>query len=432
LKTERSRALFQLGKTYIPGGVNSPVRAFNGVGGDPLFIQRAYGSKILDVDGNEYIDYLSSWGPLILGHAHPKLTASLNMAIEAGTSYGAPTELEVVLARMITEAVPSIQMVRCVNSGTEATMSAIRVARGYTGRDLILKFEGCYHGHVDALLARAGSGALTLSIPDSVGVPVEHAKTTLVAPFNDLRAVNYLFQTYPDQIAAIIVEPIAANMGVVPPSTGFLEGLRQTADASGALLIFDEIVTGFRVAYGGAQSLYGVIPDITCLGKIIGGGLPVGAYGGAAPIMEMVAPLGPVYQAGTLSGNPVAMTAGIETLKILQEPAVYQRLEEMSCRLAKGLLQAAKQVHIPIQINRVGSLMTMFFNDGPVQGYASTQLSNTKQYSSFFHRMLLRGVYLAPSQYEAIFLSLAHSNHDIDATIDAAQDSFLQLTHQRE
>ena len=421
METQRSKELYAQGQRYMPGGVNSPVRAFQGVGGDPVFIQRGYGSKILDVDGNEYIDYLGSWGPLVLGHAHPIVIASLARAVQAGTSFGAPTELEVRLARMVSEAVPSMEILRFVNSGTEATMSALRLARGYTGREMVVKFEGCYHGHVDALLARAGSGTMTLGVPDSVGVPAGQAKDTLVVPFNDLQAVEGPFQAYPDRIAAIIVEPIAANMGVIPPKPGYLQGLRRIADTFGALLVFDEVVTGFRVAYGGAQSMYGVTPDLTCLGKIIGGGLPVGAYGGKAEIMEMVAPLGPVYQAGTLSGNPLAMTAGIETLGILQQPQVYDRLEEMSARLAQGLSKAASKTEVPLHLHRVGSMMTTFFTEKPVVDYTTARLSDTEQYARYFHQMLHRGVYLAPSQYEALFVSLAHTHEDIDATIEAAR-----------
>ena len=423
-----SRELFEEAQRYVPGGVNSPVRAFTAVGGDPLFIQEAHGSRIVDADGNEYIDYVGSWGPMILGHAHPKIVSALAEMTKRGTSFGAPTKQEVTLARLVCEAVPSIEMVRFVNSGTEAAMSALRVARAYTSRDVIIKFEGCYHGHVDSLLAKAGSGVATLGVPDSAGVPVGHAQDTLLAPFNNLEAVKHLFESYPEGIAAVILEPIAANMGVVPPAPGFLQGLRQLTEAYGALLIFDEVITGFRVAYGGAQSVHGVTPDITCLGKVIGGGLPVGAYGGKAQIMEKVSPLGPVYQAGTLSGNPLAMTAGIEALTLLQEPAVYDDLEKSSERLAQGLSRVAAQNEVPLTLNRVGSLMTTFFTQGEVTNYSEAKKVDTQQYARYFHEMLKEGVYLAPSQFEALFVSLAHTPDDIDATIEAAGSSFSRLT----
>ena len=427
MEIQRSKQLFEEAQKYIPGGVSSPARAFWAVGGDPLFIQKAQGSKIIDEDANEYIDFVGSWGPIILGHAHPKVISALTRAAQRGTSFGAPTELEIKLARMICEAIPSVEMVRFVNSGTEATMSALRLARGYTGRDMIIKFEGCYHGHVDALLTKAGSGLTTLGVSDSAGVPTDQAKTTLVVPFNNLEAVKNAFEAHTNRIAAVIVEPIAANMGVIPPQPGFLEGLRRISDAFKSLVIFDEVISGFRVTYGGAQTLYGVTPDITCLGKVIGGGLPVGAYGGKSQIMEMIAPIGPVYQAGTLSGNPLAMTAGIETLTLLQEPGVYEHLEKKSARLARGLSEAAVKASVPLQLNRVGSLMTTFFTEKEVVDYATAKLSDTQRYARYFQEMLNWGIYLAPSQFEALFVSLAHTDEDINATIDAAKAALSHL-----
>ena len=425
--TSKSHSLYADAQRYMPGGVNSPVRAFSAVGGEPLFIARGEGPYIYDVDGRRYIDYVLSWGPLILGHAHPQVVSALKEAAERGISYGAPTALETELAKKVVEAVPSIEMVRFVNSGTEATMSALRLARAYTGRSKIIKFEGCYHGHADFLLVRAGSGVTTLGLPDSAGVPEGIAQETLVAPYSDLQAVDRLFSENRAQIAAVIVEPVAGNMGVIPPEPGFLAGLRGVTKAEGALLIFDEVITGFRVAYGGAQALYGVAPDLTCLGKVIGGGLPVGAYGGRRGIMEMVAPLGPVYQAGTLSGNPLAMTAGIETLKVLAEPGAYERLEERSARLADGLRAAAEVARVPVFQTRVGSMFCTFFSGDRVVDYASAKRSDTSRYARFFRAMLASGVYLAPSQFEAGFLSLAHSEHDIDRTTEAAEAAFAGL-----
>jgi len=425
--TQKSRRLFTDARRYLPGGVDSPVRSFKAVGGSPVFIVKGKGSKIYDADGNEYIDYISSWGPLILGHAHSRVTAALNKCIENGTSFGAATELETKLARMICEAMPSVEMVRFVNSGTEATMTALRLARAYTGRDKIIKFAGCYHGHSDGLLVSAGSGVATLGIPDSPGVPEAIARTTLVAPYNDLKAITKLFEKYTDKIAAVIVEPIAANMGVVLPSRGFLSGLRSITKKYGALLIFDEVITGFRVAYGGAQKLYGIKPDLTCLGKIIGGGLPVGAYGGRREIMEMIAPLGNVYQAGTLSGNPLAMTAGIETLKILNNQSNYQQLEEMGAILQEGLASVACHAGIPVTIPRAGSLLTVFFTDKAVTDYKSAKMSDTRLFMAFFGELLKRGIYWPPSQFESAFLSVAHTPEDIRNTLRAAGQALKKL-----
>jgi glutamate-1-semialdehyde 2,1-aminomutase len=427
ITTSRSQSLYTEAQRYMPGGVDSPVRAFRAVGGEPLFIARGEGPYIYDVDGQRYIDYVLSWGPLILGHAHPQVVSALKEAAERGISYGAPTALETELAKRVVEAVPSIEMVRFVNSGTEATMSALRLARAYTGRSKIIKFEGCYHGHADFLLVRAGSGVTTFALPDSPGVPEGTAQDTLIAPYNDLQAVDRLFSENRGEIAALIVEPVAGNMGVIPPEPGFLEGLRAVTKAEGALLIFDEVITGFRVAYSGAQALYGVMPDLTCLGKIIGGGLPVGAYGGRREIMEMVAPLGPMYQAGTLSGNPLSMTAGIETLKVLAQPGAYRRLEEKSARLAHGLRAAAEAAKTPVFQTRVGSMFCTFFSADRVVDHASAKRSDNSKYALFFRAMLENGVYLAPSQFEAGFLSLAHSDQDIERTIKAAEEAFARL-----
>ena len=412
-----SRELFKEAQRYLPGGVDSPVRAFKAVGGTSPFIVKGQGSKIFDADGNEYIDYVCSWGPLILGHAHPQVIEGLKRAAERGTSFGAPTELEITLAKMVCAAIPSIEMVRFVNSGTEATMTALRLARGFTGRDRIMKFAGCYHGHADGLLSRAGSGLATLGIPDSPGVPLSYAQNTLVAPYNDAEAVTQIFQRYPREIAAVIIEPVAANMGVVPPQTAFLTSLRELTNEFGALLIFDEVITGFRVAYGGAQTIYQVTPDLTCLGKIIGGGLPVGAYGGKREIMEMMAPVGPVYQAGTLSGNPLAMTAGIETLKILNEPEVYHRMEAKALNLEKGITRAAAKTNIRLHISRVASLFTAFFTAKTVNDYESATEADTALFGRFFRQLLSAGIYWPPSQFEAAFVSLAHSDEDIQTTI---------------
>jgi len=427
MKTQRSEQLFATAQQIIPGGVNSPVRAFRSVGGQPRFITKAKGSRLYDADGNSYIDYVLSWGPMILGHAPTTVTKAIQQAAANGTSYGAPTELEIQLATMIREALPSMELVRLVSSGTEAVMSAIRVARAYTKRDGILKFEGCYHGHSDYLLAKAGSGLTTLGIPDCPGVPEDFTKHTLTAPYNNIQAVEQLITKHHRQLACVIVEPIAGNMGVVPPAPEFLQTLRKLTDAHGMLLIFDEVITGFRVQYGGAQTLYGITPDLTILGKIIGGGLPVGAYGGAKDIMKMIAPSGPVYQAGTLSGNPLAVTAGIETLKRLKKPGVYEQLEQRSAALADGLGKAAHQAGVSLTQTRVGSMMGAFLTQGPVTDWGSAKKSDTKAYAKFFHQMLEAGIYLAPSQFEAAFLSLAHTPRDIDRTIKAAQAAFKNL-----
>ncbi len=427
MRSERSQQLFAEARELIPGGVDSPVRAFRAVGGQPLFIDHAGGCHIADVDGNSFVDYVGSWGPLILGHAHPTVVKALQTAAERGTSYGAPTPLESELARLIIEAMPSVEMVRFVSSGTEAVMSALRVARAHTGRDKIVKFSGCYHGHSDGLLVQAGSGATTLGMPDSPGVPSAAAQLTLSLPYNDEAAVEEAFQRYPDQIAAVIVEPVAGNMGVIPPKGGYLQALRRITQAHGALLIFDEVITGFRIAYGGAQSLFGVMPDLTTMGKIIGGGLPVGAYGGARAIMEKVSPAGPVYQAGTLSGNPLAMTAGIETLKLLRQPGVYEKLDRLSARLAEGLGEAARKAGKPVFQTRVGSMSTTFFTPNTVVDYASALTCDTAQFGRFFRGMLERGFYFAPSQFEATLVSLAHQEQDVEATIGAAQEVMARI-----
>ena len=423
----RSQQLFDLAQRYIPGGVNSPVRSFRAVAGTPRFIARGQGSHVWDVDGNEYIDYLGSWGPLVLGHAHPAAVEALKRAAEGGTSFGAPVEMEVELARTICEALPSVDSVRLVSSGTEACMSAIRLARAYTGRSKIIKFAGCYHGHADGLLVRAGSGAMTHGIPTSAGVPDAYAAETLVADYNDIASVEAYLESWPDAIAGVIVEPVAGNMGVVSPAEGFLQSLRQVTSDNGAMLIFDEVITGFRIAYGGAQTRFGITPDITCLGKIIGGGLPVGAYGGRQEIMEMVAPLGPMYQAGTLSGNPLAVTAGLTTLTELQKEGTYDNLESMAARLADGITEAFATAEIPATLNRVGSMMTGFLNAGPVDVLAQVEQSNTEAYGRYFHAMLERGVYLAPSQFEAGFVSLAHTEEDIDRTVAIAAEALESL-----
>ena len=419
----KSEQLFDQAQQYIPGGVNSPVRSFRAVGGTPAFLARGQGSRVWDVDGNEYIDYLGSWGPLVLGHAHPAVVDAVKKAAEKGTSFGAPVEQEVELAKLICRALPSVQMVRLVNSGTEACMSAIRLARAYTGRNKVIKFAGCYHGHADGLLVKAGSGAMTHGIPTSAGVPESYASETLVAEYNQQSSVEAAFAAYPTDIAAVIVEPVAGNMGVVPPEVGFLEGLRRLTADNGALLIFDEIITGFRISYSGAQGLFGVSPDITCLGKIIGGGLPVGAYGGRREIMERVAPLGDMYQAGTLSGNPLAVAAGVAALNELQQPDAYSRLDFMAQRLTEGLSQVFNRAEVPSTINRVGSMFTGFFNPGPVDALAQVEQSDVSGYGRYFHAMLERGVYLAPSQFEAGFVSLAHTEDDIDRTIAAAEEA---------
>jgi glutamate-1-semialdehyde 2,1-aminomutase len=420
----RSESLFAAAQSLIPGGVNSPVRAFRGVGGTPFFVARAEGARITDVDGRTYIDFLGSWGPLILGHAAPTLVEALTDAVRRGTSYGAPTGGEVEMAEVISRAMPAVEMLRLVSSGTEAAMSAIRLARGATGRDAIVKFDGCYHGHADSLLVKAGSGGATFGVPDSLGVPGALAALTIALPFNDLDAVRRTFAARGAEIAAVIVEPVAGNMGVVPPAPGFLAGLAEITGRHGALLIFDEVITGFRVAPGGAQALYGVRPDLTCLGKIIGGGLPVGAYGGRRDLMERVSPLGGVYQAGTLSGNPLAVAAGLATLRALADASVYARLEALGARMARGLEDAAARAGVPITVNRVGSMLTAFFTDAPVTDYASARRSDTQRYARYFHAMLERGVFLAPSQFEAAFVSLAHAEADLDAAADAAASAF--------
>jgi len=423
MNTQKSLNLFELAQSLFPGGVNSPVRAWKSVGGEPRFIARGQGAMIFDADGNEYLDYIGSWGPLILGHAHPQVVAAIQDAATRGTSYGAPCEAEIELGKRITRAVPSMEMLRFVSSGTEATMSAIRLARAFTRRDKIIKFDGGYHGHADFLLAKAGSGVATLGLPDSAGVPASIAATTLVATYNDLDSVSALFDSHRDDIAAVIVEPVAGNMGVVPPHKNFLAGLREITLANNALLIFDEVISGFRVAWGGAQSLYNIEPDLTCLGKIIGGGLPVGAYGGQRDIMQLIAPLGPVYQAGTLSGNPLAMAAGIATLDAIAAiPGAYAQLEARGAQLERGLCDGARAAKIPLTVNRVGSLLTAFFTESPITNYASAKQADTKRYAKFFQSMLERGIYLAPSQFEAAFISLAHTEADIARTVADAKD----------
>lgn len=427
MNTSQSRQLFLKAQKVLPGGVDSPVRAFRAVGGDPLFIQSGRGAYLTDVDGNQLIDYVLSWGPLILGHAHPKVTEALQAAVQQGTSFGAPSPLETALAELVKEFMPSIEMLRFVNSGTEATMSALRLARAFTKRDKIIKFEGCYHGHADLLLVQAGSGVATLGLPDSPGVPAATVQDTLVARYNDLESVAEIFQRYTDQIAAVIVEPVAGNMGVVLPQTGFLEGLRDLTTQSGALLILDEVMSGFRVHPGGAQALFNIQPDLTTLGKVIGGGLPVGAYGGRKEIMEWIAPSGPVYQAGTLSGNPLAMTAGIATLTVLKEPGVWSTLEEHAALLVAGIRRAAQTAGIPIQQTRAGTMFTTFFSEQIPLDWPSVKTCDTKRYAHFFRLMLERGIYFAPSQFEAGFISLAHTKTEIEKTIQAAQESFSSL-----
>jgi glutamate-1-semialdehyde 2,1-aminomutase len=429
MNTEKSKIAFQKSCAIIPGGVNSPVRAFKSVGGQPVFIGKGKGSKITDIDGNTYIDFISSWGPLILGHAYPPIVEAIQKAAELGTSYGAPTLQETEMAELIINMVPSVEMVRMVSSGTEATMSAIRLARGVTGRSKILKFAGCYHGHGDSFLIKAGSGALTLGLPDSPGVPESIAKDTLTANYNDLPSVEKIFAEFGQEIAAIIVEPVAANMGVVLPSAGFLEGLRAISNTHGALLIFDEVITGFRLSPGGAQQYYGVMPDITTLGKIIGGGLPVGAYGGKKEIMEQLAPVGPIYQAGTLSGNPLAMAAGIEMLKTLKNnPSIYIELERRAAMLEKGLKENLQKSGNKGIINRVGSIMTLFFTDlAKVESFDEVMTSDKIKYAQYFGLALESGVYLAPSQFEAAFISNAHSDEEIETTIAASLKAMMAL-----
>ena len=419
-----SRSLFEKARQVIPGGVNSPVRAFKAVGGDPLFFARGQGAVLVDVDGNEYIDYVCSWGPLILGHAHPEIVREVQEAAKNGTSFGAPNPHEVELARLVVESVPGIEKVRMVNSGTEATLSALRLARAFTGRDLIVKMDGCYHGHVDALLVKAGSGVATLGLPGTPGVPARVVEQTLVVPYNDLDAFAKLAKGRGKEIACVIVEPVAANMGVVPPRPGYLEGLREITAKHGILLVFDEVITGFRVALGGAQELYRISPDLTTLGKILGGGLPIGAYGGREEIMDRVAPEGDVYQAGTLAGNPLAMRAGIAMLKGLRAPGVYATLEKLSARLAQGLAAAAEESGTQARVTRVGSLLTLFFTAHDPVDWQSASRSDTRRFAAYFRRMIERGIYLAPSQYEALFVSLAHTDDQIEKTIATAREAF--------
>ncbi len=420
MKVKKSKGFFEKAVALMPGGVNSPVRAFKAVGGSPLFIGRANGSRIYDVDGNEYIDYVLSWGPMIAGHSHPAVVKALKAAVEKGTSFGAPTPLEIELAQRVKEAYPSIEKVRMVNSGTEATMSAIRAARGFTGRDTIVKFEGCYHGHADGLLVKAGSGAATFGVPDSPGVPKSYAKNTLTLPYNDVKAFKELLEREGKSIACVIVEPVVGNIGCVLPKPGFLEALRKETKKHGIVLIFDEVMTGFRVSYGGAQAHYGIKPDLTCLGKVIGGGLPVGAYGGRNEIMSIISPEGPVYQAGTLSGNPIAMTAGIETLKILSKKGTYEKLERAMQQLEEGLRDAAKRAGVPTKFYRAGTMFCTYFTGQEVVDYRTAKTSDTEKFAEFFRGMLKQGINLAPSQFEAGFLSIAHTRGDIDRTVEAA------------
>lgn len=424
MNIDKSVGLFQEAQTLFPGGVNSPVRAFRAVGGQPLFIQRGEGAYLFDVDGNRYIDYVLSWGPLITGHAHPDVVKAIQEAALMGTSYGAPSPLEIELAKSIMDFMPNIEMIRFVNSGTEATMSALRLARAYTQREKIIKFDGCYHGHADMLLVQAGSGMATLGLPDSPGVPSAVASDTLVANYNDLESVEALFKKYPDQIAGLIVEPVAGNMGVVPPLPGFLEGLRKLTTEHATLLIFDEVMTGFRVHKGGAQTLYNIKPDLTTLGKVIGGGLPVGAYGGRREIMQMVAPLGPMYQAGTLSGNPLAMSAGIAALGLIRGEEVWRKLEQAAGRLEAGVGEAANRAGVPIQQTRVGTMFTTFFSETKPVGWNTVKAADKVQFGKFFQKMLANGVYLAPSQFEAGFISTRHTDEIIDGTIEAVTESF--------
>ena len=428
---DRSARLMARATRRIPGGVNSPVRAFRSVGGDPVFMLRGEGSRIFDVDDNSYLDYVMSYGPLILGHAHPDVVEALEKAVRYGTTFGASTELEVELAELVCEAVPSIEMVRMTSSGTEATMSAIRAARGYTGREGILKFDGNYHGHGDALLVAAGSGAATLGLPDSPGVTKGATGNTSVLPYNDLGMVRAFFEEKGEQTAAVILEPVAGNMGCVPPAGGYLEGLREITQVYGTVLIFDEVMTGFRLARGGAQERYGVVPDMTCLGKIIGGGLPVGAFGGRKEIMEQIAPAGPIYQAGTLSGNPLAMTAGLATLRLTGEPGFYERLEDLGDRWQRGMHEVASEGDVPFTINQVGSMVSIFFTGETVTDFSSAACSDMEAFKDFFWHMLRRGVYLAPSPYEAGFISTAHSEEDLEKTFEAAREWFMQTPAQR-
>jgi len=424
----RSHDLFTAAQRHIPGGVNSPVRAFRGVGGDPVFFESAAGAYITDADGKRYIDYVGSWGPMILGHAHPEIIAAVTERVAMGLSFGAPTELETLMADKVCELVPSMDLVRMVSSGTEATMSALRLARGYTGRDKVIKFEGCYHGHVDSLLVKAGSGMLTLGEPSSPGVPAALAELTITLNYNDSEQIRQTFAEIGDQIAAVIVEPVAGNMNCIPPLPGFLEALREACDQSGAVLIFDEVMTGFRVARGGAQERFGITPDLTALGKIIGGGMPVGAFGGKRAIMEHISPLGPVYQAGTLSGNPIAMTAGLKTLELISEPGFHDQVAAQTERLTSGLEAQANAAGIGLSTNRAGAMFGLFFTDaGAVTNYAQATACNQDQFRQFFHAMLDQGVYLAPSAFEAVFVSGVHGDAEIDATLEAAGKAFATL-----
>lgn len=423
----KSKAAFEEAKRIIPGGVNSPVRAFKSIGLTPAFIERGAGSRVYDIDGNTFIDYVGSWGPLIMGHAHPEVVEAIKRTAELGTSFGAPTLIETEMAKLVCERVPSIEVVRMVNSGTEATMSALRLARGYTGRSKILKFEGCYHGHADSLLIKAGSGVATLGLPDSPGVPEGVAVNTITVPYNDLESVRLAFSKFGEEIAAVIVEPVAGNMGVVPPLPGFLEGLREVTTQYGSVLIFDEVMTGFRVGYHCAQGRFGITPDLTCLGKVIGGGLPVGAYGGKREIMERMAPSGPIYQAGTLSGNPLAMIAGLTTLQLVGQPGVYEELERKSARLEKGFAANARELGIASTINRIGSMVCPFFTEERVINYETAKTSDLGRFSRYFGHMLDLGISVAPSQFEGMFVSAAHSDEDIEATIAAHYEALKQL-----
>jgi glutamate-1-semialdehyde 2,1-aminomutase len=427
IKTTKSQEVFAAAQNLMPGGVSSPVRAFKSVGGQPIVFDRVKDAYIWDVDGNQYIDYVGTWGPAICGHAHPEVIAALHEALEKGTSFGAPSALENVLAEMVIDAVPSIEMVRFVNSGTEACMGVLRVMRAFTNRDKIIKFEGCYHGHADTFLVKAGSGVATLGLPDSPGVPKAATSTTLTAPFNDLEAVKALFEENRDEIAGVILEPVVGNAGFIAPDAGFLEGLRELTQEHGALLVFDEVMTGFRIAYGGAQEKFGITPDLTTLGKVIGGGLPVGAYGGRRDIMSLVAPAGPVYQAGTLSGNPLAMTAGIKTLELLQKPGTYEYLDRITKKLADGLLQVAKETGHGACGGQISAMFGLFFTSGPVHNYEDAKKSDTAKFGRFHRGMLERGIYLAPSQFEAGFTSLAHTEEDIDQTLAVARDVMSSL-----